>query len=103
MTDEVKDAVDRVQKFFDGFIPHEKIHNPGPLPRDRSSLDVDDVRTVLQALADAKAENERLQKDADMLRDCVMEFRNYAMSGKSFNYPLGSLQRIEHALKGTNP
>ena len=62
---EVDDAVKRVEDFFAGFIPHEKIHNPGPLPRDRSSLDVDDVRTVLQALADAKAENDNLLENSE--------------------------------------
>jgi len=73
------EAVKRVEEFFDGFIPHEKIHNHGPLPHNRSSLDVDDVRTLLAALEARDAEIERLcgaiQKAIDAMHvDCETGF-----------------------------
>lgn len=57
----MSDAVKRVEEFFAGFIPNEKIHNRGPLPGKRSSLDVEDVRAILDELSKAKVENERLR------------------------------------------
>lgn len=55
------EAVRRVEEFFDGFIPHEKIHNHGLLPHNRSSLDVDDVRTLLAALEASRSEIARMR------------------------------------------
>lgn len=53
-----------------------------------------------QEIGELMEENQLLKEDNQRLIACVLEFREYAISGKSFNYPLGSLQRIDFALEG---
>tara|TARA_R110000796_G_scaffold117736_1_gene230795 strand:- start:28738 stop:29211 length:474 start_codon:yes stop_codon:yes gene_type:complete len=84
------DAVKRVDDFFAGFIPNEKIFNHGPLPGDRSSLNVEDIRTIL-------AELERISSVADRLN---LEAQSHAMEADTANGTIAEIYQIVSGGKG---
>lgn len=42
---------------------------------------------------------EAIEQEHKQMQDLLIEFRDFANSGRSFNYPLGSLQKLHEALE----